>query len=91
MASLLKPLEGLVGHFAIRRIRAEIEKARDIVRGETSADDDQCNCEARINYLLPCYHLLLNSARTEVTLDITTIGSRWYLHRNTNIGLSNMV
>ena len=78
MVSMLQPLEHVIGHFAIRKIRIEVNKAREVAAAnDINGLGGPCNCSVRVKYLLPCYHQLMhiNNGEIEIRIDPSLVAS----------------
>lgn len=67
-----------VSHFALRIIKTELRKTWELTahqRKEATSDD--CDCEARLNFLLPCHHVL--AALHNIPVPVSMIHKRWLL------------
>lgn len=76
MIRALKSLRHSISQFAIRRIKTELYQCWKLVN-EEAEEDKECNCENRVNFLLPCRHTLSPDKDTQVQVDM--IHHRWYL------------
>lgn len=80
---ITRRLKGCISQFAIRMITTEIFEAYDKENKDTSIIDN-CDCEIRVNFLLPCQHTLRKMSRTMsgLVIDPETIDSRWHLRKS---------
>lgn len=77
MMKALKPLQGNICHFAMRLSKTELYKAWEVEDKDDEAKTGECDCPLRINYLLPCRHVLPKDKSN--ALDRCTIHRRWHL------------
>ncbi|KAF7727425.1 hypothetical protein EC973_007589 [Apophysomyces ossiformis] len=72
---------GTVSFFAINIVRKELKRARENAGNAGNAiaeKKNSCNCKAKMNYKLPCQHML--ALVRNGTIDIHLIPQRWYLN-----------
>lgn len=73
----LKDLTKKVSMFAIDKIHVEL---KDVQKRKTYTKEEleNCNCGVRVNYSLPCRHILWSKGGTRY-VDKSWIHKRWYL------------
>lgn len=77
MLRALKPLRGSISQFAIRCIKTELYHCWRLE--EEAMEDKECDCIYRINFLLPCRHMLPRAHDAQVEVDM--VHHRWYLEK----------
>lgn len=70
---------GSISHFAIRMITTEFIEARGTADSEIV---DDCTCETRVNYRLPCQHISrmkTSKGLSQLVIDPDALDLRWHL------------
>lgn len=80
MIHALKPLRKSISQFAIRRIKTELYHCWNPDEEEGGTEDTECDCEHRVNYLLPCRHMLPRDQSAQVQIDM--VNCRWHLEKH---------
>jgi hypothetical protein len=66
----MRLLEGKLSIFSFNIIKAELLKKKG------SVDPDQCGCQSKLRYKLPCIHLLPEGNRP---IPLSCVNKRWHL------------
>lgn len=69
-------LIGRVTKYALEKIHDELSESLKLKESSEKADEEDCCCDARRVYLLPCRHQLL---RAPEVVPLEVVHSRWHI------------